>query len=328
MKLNLFFIITTFLFISCSDKGDPYYVVDKIRTPTAQVYSQTSQTGQGCVTGVFDTNTWCQQFPIRPAGTVNAASTGKVKLRFLALAPSGNPVTLTLTQLKIFDMSLVNGSSGDGARGINPSTPATAISMNDFSFNLNTSLSATVQTIPMQVQTIVFDLEPPTLNKLIHYAQQNKFFPGFVLFYEASTPNLSYVDHGYFTFYLLPDPTDTSSWATLNASLSSFVSSDVFAQAFRVSYLNTPIQINNVSPASGSTIAAEGNNNISAQLTYNPSAFSFSPVQWYVSSGTMDNDRALSTSWNPNKDGAVSSLFVARDLLGGVDYMLSNYTAQ
>jgi len=333
IKIFILILFPLVVFIACNDKGAPYYVVDKIRTPAAQVYSQTTQTGQGCVAGssLFgntDTNIWCQQFPIRPAGTLNAAAATKVKLHFLALAPAGNPVTITLTHLKIFDLNLLNGSSGDGARGVNPSIPTTEIPLSDFGFNLNSSLSTAVQTTPMQIQTIVFDLEPPNLNALITYAQQINKFPGFVLYYNSSSPGQSYVDSGYLTFYLLPDQTDTSSWTTLNTSLSSFVTNAVLLQAQSLSSLNIPIQINSVSPSTNTAIVGNADNNISAQLTYNPSPLSFSPVQWYVSAGTMHNDRALSTSWNPQQNGNQTSVFVARDLLGGVDFKVNNYTAQ
>ena len=336
MKINYLLCIITSAsaFISCSDKPTPYYVVDKIRTPTAQVYSQTPtppSSTQGCVAGstVFynaDTSTWCQQYPVRPAGTLNAATS--VKLRFLVLAPAGSTVTLTPTSLNIFDLGLFLGSPGNGARGINPSTPTTEIPLSDFSFSLDSTLSTTAQTTPMQIQTVVFNFTPPNLNALIAYAQVHNFFPGFVLSYSSSSPTQNYIDNGYFTFYLLPDPADTASWTTLTSGVSSFVSGAVLAQAKALSTLNIPIQISSVSPANSNAVAAQSDNNISAALTYNPSPFSFSPVQWYVSAGTINNDRAMSTSWNPNQGGGVSSVFVARDLLGGMDFSLNNYTAQ
>lgn len=331
MKLKLFAIFLLFFFFnSCSDKPSPYYVVNKIRTPTMQFYSQTSQTGQGCISGLYDNNIWCQQYPIRPTGTVNAAASNKIKLRFLVLAPTGTTITLTLTSLAVFDMSLFSTSFGNGSRGINPSTPTTSIPLSDFSFNLNSSLSTVIQTTPMVVQSVVFDVAPPTLSQFISYAQTNQFLPGFVLNYTTSSSTQSYVDKGYFTFFLLPDSSDTSSWSTLTTSVSSFVSNRVLTQAQTLAKLNVPIQIASVSPSSGSTISASSNNNISGILTLNPNPNSYSPIQWYVSSGTIDkdNDRTLSTSWNPGQNGGASSVLVARDWVGGMDYKISNYTAQ
>lgn len=332
-KIN-YILLFLVIFTSCSDKGSPYYVVSKVRIPVAQIFSKTSQTGQGCGTGLIDNNTWCQQFPMRPLGTLNAATAGNNKLKFLALAPENSPVTITLKSLKILDISTLVGSAGNGTRGF----PESAIRCPDgvnceigtsaLSINLNASLSSTVESSPMQIQTIVYDIEPPTLATLEAYATSIQAFPGFVLTYTATSANGSYVDNGYITFYALPEIADTSSWIALESNLSSFVNSITFRQAQLLATQNIPIQINSVSPIVNSNLIANQDNSISGNLTYNPSPNSFSPLQWYVSSGTLKNQNALSTNWNPDHSGTLTSVLVTRDLLGGSDYRVTNYTGQ
>ena len=82
-----------------------------------------------------------------------------------------------------------------------------------------------------------------------------------------------------------------------------------------------------ISPASNSSIFGNADNPISAFYTPNPSPYSFAAGQWYVNSGEVSNDQAVTTKWNPQRMGNVSSVFVIRDLSGGVDYKVGTYSA-
>ena len=351
MKLNLFkilfinkqivkFILVFFTFLifpavficACGDKADPYYVVDKVRTPLSQFYYVSATPGsQGCSYANFTPpggtygDQLCQQFPLRPGGNNY--------LKFLVIAPEGHIPTVTLNSVKMFDLNLLNGSSGQGARGVAPSIVAAAtdissMALGQFGFSGAPQIN-NIQHSPLEIDEVIWRITSLTQAQYAAYANQIQALPGFILSYTTSATNDGHLDSGYMTFFVLPDPAIAAgtglSWAELQARFT-FTPSNL-TQAIFLSNLNVPIQINGISPASNTSINANRDNPISASFTPNPIPYSFATGQWYVNSGEVSNDQAVTTNWNPQRSGNVSSVFLMRDLSGGVDYKVGTYSA-
>ncbi|WGL59953.1 hypothetical protein QEJ31_15580 [Pigmentibacter sp. JX0631] len=329
-RKNLFF-VTLFFFYSiinsCSPTDNNYYVINKVRV-VAAVFQNSA-----LVSGSSFAGTSTQQFPVRLTSSTNSCSSTHFYL--VAISPTSEVPTLTINSITAFAIGNNYLSNGGGARGTSAGTSGTSVASSSF---FNSSTTTTVQTSPFRLTIFDFPVNCANLTttNLNSYMSQAKDIPGFQISYTVSSSSSS--DNGFYSFYFLPEPTDT--WWTSTTFPTNADSNKVTQIKNGLAVTNNPLLITSISPASNSLVSGS-NVNLNINLNsptvpsprdpnnslYTPS----SRVQWYVSTGSINLDTASSTTWNPGvgSGNTVGGLVVVRDLLGGVDLkILGPFTTQ
>ncbi|APJ03824.1 hypothetical protein [Silvanigrella aquatica] len=327
-NMNKNFLIRSLLFMvfinGCSGADNNYYQINKVRVVASLVQSANVFSG-----------TASQQFPIR---INNSGCTSAQQLNIVVISPTNETPSLTMNNIILFALGNNYLSGGGGARGVAAGTTGISYTPSTFLQPAAVNPITAVQTTPFRITVFRYDVQciVTTTNLINNYMAGVSDFPGFQMNYTVSSAISS--DQGEYSFYFLPDPTD-SWWSTSNTP--SYISSSKWSQVQKgLAVTNNPIQITSVTPSS-STISGRFQSTITANLnspsipsprdSTNPIYAYGQRVQWYVSSGNLNLDTASSTTWNPSVSSGttVGGFVVVRDLLGGVDFkILGPFTAQ
>lgn len=309
-----------FLFNSCSPTDNNYYVINKVRVVGVLFQNSALVSGSSLV------GTATQQFPVRL--TSSASSCTNTHFYLATISPTAEIPTLTINSIVLYGIGNNYLSSGGGARGVSAGMTGTSIA-STFFFTSATPVTTTVQTSPYRLTVFDFTVNCANLTttNLNSYMNQVSDIPGFQLSYTVNSSASS--DKGFYSFYFLPEPTDTW-WTT--ASFPTAVSSDKISQIKNgLAVTNNPILINSLTPTSNSTVSGGNDVNITVNLSSpsvpsprdpnNPLFANKTRVQWYVTNGSINLDTASSTTWNPGvgSGNTIGGIVVVRDLLGGVD---------
>ena len=325
----IFYTVLSIFFICCSNVDNNYYTINKVRVVAALFQNSALLSGNSIA------GTSSQQFPLRL--TTSTVSCSTTHFYLVAISPSNEIPTITFNSIVLFALGNNYLSGGGGARGVQAGTSGPNISASIFFSSLTPTITY-IQKNPYRITVFDYPINCANLttSNLNSYMNQIGDIPGFQLSYSANTGISS--DQGFYSFYFLPEPTD-SWWST-----TSFPSAVPTAKMVQVqnglAVTNIPIQITSVLP-NGSFIPGNSSTNIVANLSTptipsprdpNNSIYNAElRVQWYVNAGNLDLDTANSTFWNPGlgAGASVGGFFVVRDLLGGVDFkVLGPFTTQ
>ena len=324
-SVTLFFLY--FIINSCSPTDNNYYVINKVRI-VAAVFQNSSLASVNSFSG-----TSTQQFPVRLTSSTNSCATTHFYL--VALSPTSEVPTLTINSITAFAIGNNYLSNGGGARGVSAGVSGTSVASSTF---FSSSATTTVQTTPFRLTVFDYTVNCANLTttNLNYYMTQAKDIPGFQISYKANSGTSS--DNGFYSFYFLPEPTDT--WWTSTTFPANADSNKVTKIKNGLAVTNNPLLITSISPANNSTVSG---NSVSLNVNLNsptvpsprdPNNSLYTPssrVQWYVSTGSINLDTSSSTTWNPGvgSGNTVGGLVVVRDLLGGVDLkILGPFTTQ
>lgn len=331
-KINYSFIFLFFsilLINGCSEPDSNYYVINKVRV-VATLFQNSS-----FISGSTISSTSTQQYPVRLTSSTSSCST--THFYIVAISPTAETPTITINGIVLFAIGNNYLSGGAGSRGVSAGTTGTNVA-SSFFFNPTTPTTTVVQTTPYRLTVFDYTVNCSNLTttNLTSYTNQVGDIPGFQLSYTV-TSGVS-TDLGFYSFYFLPEPTDT--WWTTNSFPSAVTSSKVTQIKNGLAVTNNPIQISSVTPT-GSSISGGNSSTVTANITVpaipalrdsSNSIFSAKTrVQWYVSSGNLNLDTASSTTWNPSvgSGNSAGGFVVVRDLLGGIDFkILGPFTTQ
>jgi hypothetical protein len=326
----LFYVVPSIFFmIGCNNADNNYYSINKVRV-VAAVFQNNALLSGNSISG-----TSSQQFPLRlTSSTVSCATT---HFYLVTVSPTNETPTITLNSIVLFALGNNYLSGGGGSRGVQAGTSGPNIAASNFFSSVNPTITS-IQITPYRVTVFDYPVNCSNLTttNLNSYMGQIGDIPGFQLSYSANTGVSN--DQGFYSFYFLPEPTD--SWWSTTSFPSSVPSAKMTQVQNGLAVTNTPIQITGVLP-NGSNIPGNSGTNIIANLSSqsipsprDPNNSIYNPelrLQWYVTSGNLDLDTSNSTSWNPGVGvgNNVGGFVVVRDLLGGVDFkVLGPFTTQ
>ena len=295
---------------SCGDNPKSLSLVEQVRVPVAQFFQEVNPDQAkgrvGCET-FLDNKTYCQQYPLR-FGT-------KALVRFVTISKTTQKPTLKITSLQKLsirpqEQSVVTSFSND------------KVELSFLKVKAEESFTQVLQEKGLRVQSFVYSLEIPSLDTFV---SQRTTVPAFNLNYLASakgSPN----DEGYLTFYVYPDSKDESTWAGLKEQAKKNGLDASFLDLIRTqSGTNTPPRIETLTPKSGVKQGAETELSLSLAGVDNDKGAK-SRLQWFVSSGEINLQRAKAIKWKKRNTSEVGGVFVVvRDLQGGSDFRFAQY---
>ena len=299
---------------ACGGQPKEIHELTKMRVPVAQFYAETTdqeaEKKVGCTKLSAEANakTYCQQFPLRFGKTF--------KLRFIAISPEGTAASLSVTKLK--KILAVTQASAFASGGATKDTP-----LSDLQIAKDASLSRVLQEKPMRIEQIVYTLVTPSLDKAL---TESGSLPAYEVSYEgkatAKNPADSNSEQGYYSFYVLPDSSDTETWDQLKTRAAQAGLPNAVLEAAKARAVsNVPPRITSLLPKSGQKAASGTFLEINlAQTDKDPGAKT--RIQWYTTTGKLGNQRARRTSWDV-KSGPAGAFVVVRDLQGGLDFSYS-----
>lgn len=322
----IFYAIFSIFFVNgCNNIDDNYYLINKVKV-VAVLFQNNASLSAG---------TSSQQFPLRLTSSIVSCAT--THFFIVAISPTNEIPTISIKNIILFALGNNYLSGGAGSRGVSAGTSGPNIAASNFFSSLSPTITYS-QTTPFRITVFDYPVNCANLTtlNLNSYMNQIGDIPGFQLNYIVSTPVSS--DQGFYSFYFLPESTD-SWWST-----TSFPSSVSLTKKNQVqnglAVTNNPVQIISVLP-NGSNVSGNSGMNISANISSpsipfprdsnNPIFNSKMRVQWYVTNGNLNLDTASSTSWNPGvgSNSSVGGFVIVRDLLGGVDFkVLGPFTTQ
>lgn len=304
--------------ISCGSEFKKFYVIDVPRVAAAQVMNIPNNDLTTC-----SAHPYCLQFPARPAQAT--------QIRFVSLSPKSEAVDVSIVSVVAqrdarlgLDSRANLGGGGESAY----------CAQEDASLTLtkNTTLSAVQQDAPMRIEEFVFDVTPVAWTLLVDTLFVKKCSPIFRVNYKAVSASGD--DKGFINVFMLPEPTDTTSWNLLSAKALEKGLSGAEAGALVASYKalaqsNIPPKIDDLVPANGGVISS-GENTLEVKLdkSVDTDEKAKTRVGWFVSHGALDFQNKASVEWEPEEIGEVSAFVMVRDLQGAVVYRFAKYTAQ
>jgi hypothetical protein len=297
--------------VGCGDEAKVLSLVEEVRVPVAQFYSESSpeeaKNRSGCET-FLDNKTYCQQYPLR---------FGKKSLiRFVTVSKLSQKPTVTVKYLQKLNLK-------PAGQSIVSSLDATKIEPSFLKVTKEPTLSKVLQEKGLRVDSQVYSLEVPSLDSFL---SSRNSFPAFNLQYIAEAAG-SPSDEGYISFYIYPDQSDETTWSELAKQAKQNGIDPKFLELTRQkAKTNTPPTIVSLSPNTG----AKNESSKELTITLSPQdkdAQAKSRIQWFVSSGELSLQRSKVTKWSKVSESEDSGVFVMlRDLQGGIDFKYASYS--
>lgn len=322
MTSRLTLLVVGALALTSCRAGRNFYVLEEIRVPALQSLQKVDAAidGQHC----FDLNgeKVCQQYPLRPAE--------KIHFRFLALAPSTTaPMTMSVAKLKRAKLPQLLDANSDceailkaAAKIQNVEVPVSTLGLSEASWRRELK-----QETPMHIEEHVLTFNTPAFETLLNEALVAGWLPLFTLEYDAKIEgDVFRADRGAFTFVIASAPQGNAGGGT-NGGTSD--SARCLAKAFAgngTTTTNTAPFIKSMSPAAGSKAIGSP---FDLQMTLSdadPDDGAKRRVQWYLSRGELENQRAASTRLTFSGSEPLTAVGVVRDLQGGLDFSWTTFT--
>lgn len=323
-SLCLMGLLTVGFALSSCRAGRNFYVLEEIRVPALQSLQKFDApvSGQHC----FDLNgeTVCQQYPLRPSQ--------KSTFRFLALAPgTTSPMTLSISKLQRAKLPQILTANSDcetilkaAAKVRNAEVPLSTLGLQDAQWTRQVK-----QETPLHIEEHIISFNTPSAQQLLNDALTEGWLPLYTLEYEAKIEGSSYrTDRGAFTFTIVAAPTDGGG-GNAGGNTGGSDSARCLARAFSGSgtaTTNTAPFIKSITPTQGSKVAGSP---LDIQLTLSdadPDTDAKRRVQWYLSRGELDNQRAASTQLTFSGSEPLTAVGVVRDLQGGLDFAWTTFS--
>ena len=322
MTSRLTLLVVGALALTSCRAGRNFYVLEEIRVPALQALQKVDAAIEGL--HCFDLNgeTVCQQYPLRPSQ--------KVLFRFLALAPATTvPMSLTVTKLKRAKLPQILGANSDcetilkaAAKIQNVEVPLSTLGLTEASWRRELK-----QETPMHIEEHMLTFNTPATDSLLNDALVSGWLPLFTLEYDAKVQgDVFRSDQGAFTFVIAAAPQGNGAGAG-NAGGSD--SARCLAKAFAgngTTTTNTAPFIKSISPTQGSKAIGSP---FDLQLTLSdadPDEGAKRRVQWYLSRGEVENQRAASTKLTFSGSEPLTAVGIVRDLQGGLDFSWTTFT--
>jgi hypothetical protein len=301
--------------LSCNDSKFKFYLINKLRTPVAQIWIQgTDEKKPGCE-NFEGVGVLCQQFPLRP--------TSKMFLSFIVLSPEGSSApTIKLDSLKSIGSSLSSSlSSGTSATGLETDVPLSQFGLENTPF---APLTKNIQTGPIRIDRVTFALETPSADIILNQAAAGGF-PNFVLRYTSTSDAFS--DNGLLSLQVFPEPQDPIWESISNLALSRGIPQEFIEKWRRDAITNTPPKLERVDPAE--VVALGKDTDIEVyHTTQDQDPNAKKRVQWFFTQGEILNEHSSKTKFKAKEGGMVGGFVMVRDLQGGVDFKAFKWTAQ
>ncbi|MEN9529355.1 MAG: hypothetical protein RI932_1228 [Pseudomonadota bacterium] len=323
----------TVLLLSCQP-GRKFYVLEEIRVPAMQILQKfdSVQAGRHCFE--LSGETVCQQYPLRPEN--------KYYFRMLGLAPGGSqPLAIKLTRLQ--RAQLVQKSPEEDIRAaftriqsdpnlseeqcLQELEKAISVQFVDapfelFGLSIDPLPSIVRQENPMRVEEHVVSFTTPQRATLEAEVLSAGKLPLFKIDYTATSGDLR-ADKGALTFAVVAETQQGGGGATnFSKCLSGFFIGNSNSST------NTAPYITAITPTRGSEIAGSPQELRLELAGLETSAGAKQRVQWYLSRGELNNQRAATTELTFSGKEALTAVGIVRDLQGGVDFAWTTFTAK
>jgi hypothetical protein len=292
-----------------------FYVIESIRVPALQVLQKVDAPTAAGHCFDYAGETVCQQYPLRHAK--------KYHLRMLALAPAGSqPLQLKFTRLQRAQLktTLTRDSScesiADALRQQQfVDVPLSSVGLND------APLASTVkQESPLRVEEHSVSFTSPERTELDAGFFTSGFLPLFRLDYTATSAGLR-DDKGTFTFTIVPEVQNTG-----GADLPQCFTGAL--QGTLATVDNTPPVITQITPATGQVLEGVKAELAIKLLGTDSDSGAKQRVQWYVSRGELENQRAAATDLEFSGTEPLTAVGIVRDLQGGVDFAFTTFSSK
>lgn len=315
MCLRLFSVVGL---LSCGAEFKKFYVIDVPRVAAAQVMNVQNNDLTTCAA-----HPYCLQFPARPAQST--------QIRFVGLSPKSEAVDVSIVNI-VAQREARLGSDSRSNLGGGGDSAYCAEADSSLTLTKNATLSKVQQDVPMRIEEFVFDVTPVAWTQLLDALFVKKCSPIFRVNYKAVSASGD--DKGFLNVFMLPDPTDTTSWDIMAAKavengLSAADAAVLVASYKALAKTNVPPKIDDLVPAAGGTVST-GENSLEVKLdkSVDTDEKAKTRIGWFVSHGELNFQNKAAVKWEPDEAGEVSAFVMVRDLQGAVVYRFAKYTAQ
>lgn len=316
---------------SCNP-GRKFYIVEEIRVPAMQVLQKVENpaSGQHC----FDLSgeKVCQQYPLRHAS--------QSYFRMLALAPAtSQPMSIKFTKLQRAQLvqlpnaedlrnvvtqiqSDPNATEESCLAKLKENAPLTVFidtPLESLGLSEGAARATVKQESPLRIEEHVAGFVTPERAVLDAQLIATGQLPLYKIEYTATSGDLR-ADKGALTFAVVSEPQQGES--VFSKCLARFFLGNASASTNIAPYITA------LTPARDSLV-----DNSPLQLKLDLAGLetdsnSKQRVQWYISRGELENEKAASTELSFSGSEPLTAVGIVRDLQGGVDFAWSTFSAK
>ncbi|MEY4065514.1 MAG: hypothetical protein RIR26_1722 [Pseudomonadota bacterium] len=310
--LSVPFALSLFAASGCRPSRN-FYVIEEIRVPALQVLQKVDTPPADGHCFEYAGESVCQQYPLRPGK--------KYYLRMLALAPQGSqPAQLKFTRLQRAQLktTLTRESSCESVVDALRRQQFVDVPLSSVGLDEAPMTAVVKQDSPMRVEEHSVSFTSPERDALDGGFFSSGFLPLFRLEYTATSGALR-EDKGAFTFSIVPE-IQNSGFQDLPKC---------FAGALQGTLSpvdNKPPVISQIAPATGQQVDG-ASAPLEIKLSGNDTdADAKQRIQWYVSRGELENQRAAATKLEFSGAEPLTAVGIVRDLQGGVDFAFTTFS--